>query len=72
MTACKGYNCKSTDGRNHSTECELEYNSSCHYGAGDKHPNLHSAGYTFKKLPKDSTDEQRAAWWEGFISRGDA
>jgi hypothetical protein len=74
MNQCKGYNCKSTDGANHSFECILQHNSALHSGAGNKHPESRYAGYKGNEEPASDivgNEEKRAAWWEGFMARAD-
>ena len=71
MKPCKGYNCNSIDGINHSSECQLEHLSAIHHGAGNKHIEARYRGYTKELLARGSTDEEKAAWWEGFIARVD-
>lgn len=68
---CKGYNCKSIDGINHSDECVLEHNSEIHRGAGNDHPEIRYSAYTGNSIGDSYSDVERAAWWEGFIARED-
>ena len=71
MDQCKGANCSSTDGRTHSIECIQEHNSAVYAGAGNRHPEFRYRGYTKEPLQKNATDDQEAAWREGYNARED-
>ena len=68
---CIGTNCTAVDGVGHSVECLAEYNKAVHYGAGNRNPEARYAGYKNRPLGVDATDDQKAAWQEGFDARGE-
>ena len=68
---CKGANCLSVDGRNHSPECIAKHDAAVHHGAGSRHPEARSRGYKKEPLDKNATADEQAAWGEGLRARED-
>ena len=69
MKTCKGKSCSSVTGSSHSKECVEEHNDTVFAGAGSRHPEMRYRGYKCEACPLDATEDQEAAWWEGFNAR---
>lgn len=68
MKNCNGYNCKSNK-EAHSNECILEHNHAVIGFVGNEYPEARYKGYTGEKLDDKASDNEKSAWWEGFIAQ---
>ncbi len=65
---CKGKNCKSVNGDNHSSECAAEHEE-CYATPGNRFPNARYLGYTGEKLHVNASDDEILAYQEGVDAR---
>lgn len=65
---CKGTNCKAVAGIGHSPGCEAEHDATVYAGAGNRWPEDRYAGYKGQPCRDGATNDQRAAWNEGFCA----
>lgn len=69
MSECKGRNCNTTDGKNHSKECKEDYHKTIYGGAGNRHPEFRYKGYKNIPINDNATEDQYVAWEEGQAAR---
>ncbi len=70
MEHCKGLNCTSTTGENHSTACEKEHDAIVHTGAGNRNPQSRYDGYSGLPVKANANADEVAAYIEGVNAQG--
>jgi len=77
MKVCKGKNCDSINGKNHSKECVKEHNDTILNTdgngtlntAGNRNPEFRYAGYKGHHLDSNANEDQIAAYEQGVAAR---
>jgi len=69
MVLCKGKKCSAVNGMGHSVACSLEHAKHVFRGAGNRHPYHRYVGYSNEPLPRNATQDQMAAYYQGKDAR---
>ena len=69
MDKCNGIGCSAINGNGHSIDCEVGHSTLVYYGAGNRNPEARYSGYKQRPLHENASNDERAAWLEGFKAR---